>query len=143
MAAINSGISTKAFTYSFSTDGALGSGVRKYTGVTLAPGESILDLRYRSITPIVGGVNFIVQYGTSLGFSAQVMNESTAAINGSVATLSSCAVTSPGTNMAFKESNNINYPFNFNTPLGLFMYSTSPITSGKFVVLLTIAYIKA
>ena len=142
MTVVNSAINTKAFSYKFTRDGALGAGVQVFSGVAFKPGDVILDIRSNSGgMTAAGGTTFSLVFNSGFG----------ALFTDTVASLNSQIFAFYGrhnaTAFTFDFSDNFATPVNSGAklwePFGLHLdlsvmfTSSAPITSGNANFIIT------
>lgn len=131
--AINSGIGTKSCAYDFSKDGGLGVGVFSYAGISLKPGEALVDIKATILTPLAGPVGARLQMVSNVFL---VYDDNIAVYNTKINSL--YADTAQIT--AFKNTQSGRIPFNLNLSQPFRFTSTGLLTAGKVAFIVTYQY---
>jgi len=143
MAQVNSGIATKACTYEFSKNTALGNGIYSWSGIEMKPGEAILKIqgtRFQNMASNDGGaVQFYFGWGPNANPSGAFTPLWTAGLS-QMNTMGWALWPAPTT--AFDGAYAPRLPSTVNTSISLWFSSSSALTSGCFGFVVTYLYAK-
>lgn len=142
---LNSDIATKSCSYDFSKNGALGSGVVSFSGISFNPGEAILDIRVTrrlNLTSASGsGTQFYLGWGPTVPapyIFATMFTDTLNNINGYAWNMWQ----SPTNNAKFGLGFNWRFPATTNNNLLMYFSSNAALTAGKVDFFITYALTK-
>lgn len=143
MGQLNSGIATKSCSYNFAQNGAVGSGIYSFAGISMKPGEAILDVRAtRNLNLTSGsgsGTTFSLGWGNSTSptfqpsFFIPMFSDTLNNINGFAWNFWQ----SQTTNASFKIPFNWRIPAAMDTTLNLWFTSSAALLTGEVEFVIT------
>ncbi len=145
MSAVNSGIATKSCVYDFTKDGALGAGAFAFAGITLKPGEVLLDIKVTKFDNFAsaggGATTFSLGFGPNPlpgAFFTPAWQDTIASLNTYVWALHK----GNGITTLYDQAYNQRVPSIVNASSGFWFTSSSALTSGRCAFYITLGYAK-
>lgn len=145
MSQVNSGIATKACTYDFAREGALGANVFAHAGIALLPGETILDIRVNKTLNFASSGGNATTFSLGWGPAPSPGVYFTPFFTDTIGSLNTYIINlyqSPVLNKRFLDTVNNRYPTTVSQSLLLYFTSSAALTSGSCSFFITYAYAK-
>jgi len=145
MAQVNSGIGTKACTYDFGLNGALGANVFSFSGIAMKPGEVILDIKVTKFDNFTAGGagTFSLGWGPNTAGGPGVAfvpfwSDTIANINTYIFYLYKGA----GTTTTYDQASNPRLPATLSISTSMWFTSSIALTGGRCAFYVTYGYAK-